>query len=313
MMKFDKSTKSFPVLGLLPNAPILNICDHLSVQYDPTTNEHFIELPENSEEIKAFANSIEVIDGQHRILAFAEDIADPSFSTDTPYEMIFSVFDRLGKDEKKQLFMITNDKQSKVDPNLLRLFKKQLNLLDEDAKVFDLVDRLNSEDYSPLKGRIIVGSTTISKGYKENQLSKILNKSDVYNTLAKNTSDNESKMCKGLSLYLNAWESVYGVSFRKPGKETLTKISGLRYVLYLLPDILGILKDQNIPASKEEFEKIILLLPKATDIQNVFTNAATTLAFRGEGATVKLAKDHGKKLVKYTKDMNTSSNLTDAW
>ena len=209
--------------------------------------------------------------------------------------------------------MVTNEKQTKVESNLLRLFKKQLHLLDDDEKLFDLVSRLNAEDYSPLKGRVIIGSDAIPKGYKEMQLSKILDKSGIYEKLARSTGENELKMCKGLSLYLQAWESVYQVSYKNPGKETLTKIAGLRYVLYMFSDILDILKDQNKPATKEAFEELIRKLPEAIKVNDVFTSEETSLAFRGEGATVKLAKEHGKALVAHMRATNSATNPADVW
>lgn len=301
------------VLGLLPNAPIISFAENLEVQHDTNTDTYYVMFPETAEEFAQYANSIEIIDGQHRVLAFADDLRDPEFSNGTRYEMIFSVFPPLGVEEKKELFMVTNEKQTKVESNLLRLFKKQLHLLDDDEKLFDLVSRLNAEDYSPLKGRVIIGSDAIPKGYKEMQLSKILDKSGIYEKLARSTGENEMKMCKGLSLYLQAWESVYQVSYKNPGKETLTKIAGLRYVLYMFSDILDILKDQNKPATKEAFEELIRKLPEAIKVNDVFTSEETSLAFRGEGATVKLAKEHGKALVAHMRATNSATNPADVW
>lgn len=80
-----------------------------------------------------------MIDGQHRLLAFAPDLRDPLFSDDTPYEMIFSVFYKLTESEKKELFMVTNEKQTKIESNLLRLMRKALNLLGANEVIFDLV------------------------------------------------------------------------------------------------------------------------------------------------------------------------------
>lgn len=304
---------SHKAMGLLPNAPIISLAERLKIERDEETDTYYVMFPETAEELKQYIGSIEVIDGQHRILAFAEDLRDPDFSDDMRYEMIFSVFGPLSKEEKKELFMVTNEKQTKVESNLLRLIKKQLHLLDDDERLFDLVARLNTDDYSPLKGRIMIGSEVIQKGYKEIQLSKILDKSGVYEKLSKDTGENELKMCKGLSLYLRAWETVYELSYKNPGKETLTKISGLRYVLYMLPDMLDILKDQNKLATQEAFEDLIRKLPAATQVDDVFKNEETSLAFRGEGATVKLAKEHGKALVAYTRANNSTASPTDAW
>ena len=302
-----------PVQGLLPNAPIISLTKKFELYHDAGSGASYILFPETKKEFEKYANTIEVIDGQHRILAFAEDLREPELTNDMKYEMIFSVFPSLDMAEKKEIFMVTNEKQTKVESNLLRLFKKQLNLLDDDEKLFDLVCKMNTEDFSPLKDRIIAGSDRITKGYKEMQLSKILDKSGVYEKLAREADDDDVKMCRGLSYYLKAWEKVYQVSFRNPGKDTLTKISGIRYVLYLFSDMLEILKDQKKYATEEAFEELIRQLPEATGVSNVFTSDETSLAFRGEGATVKLAKEHGKMLVAYTKDRGESSNLASVW
>jgi len=37
------------------------------------------------------------------------------------------------------------------------------------------------------------------------------------------------------------------------------------------------------------------------------------LAFRGEGATVKLAKEHGKALVAHMRATNAATNPADVW
>lgn len=64
-------------------------------------------------------------------------------------------------------------------------------------------------------------------------------------------------MLRTTSAYLSGWESRYGLSYRKPGKETMTKISGPRYVL--------------LSADETPFDR--------------------SLEFRGGGATVKMALD----------------------
>ena len=91
------------VLGLLPNAPIISFAENLEIQHDSNTGTYYVMFPETAEEFAQYANSIEIIDGQHRVLAFAEDLRDPEFSDGTRYEMIFSVFSPLGVEEKKEL------------------------------------------------------------------------------------------------------------------------------------------------------------------------------------------------------------------
>ena len=285
--------------GLIPNAPILNAKSKIILEED--TKGPYVMLPETESEIGDYSETIEAIDGQHRIRAFMSDYLDVDFANTTLYEMCFTLFFQLSTNEKKEIFMITNEKQLKVSNNLLRMYKRELNLLGDEG-VFDLVCELNTQDYSPLQKRIMIGSEKIAKGYQESQISKILNKSNVYNKISYKDKDSSVKlesMAKLISLYLKAWEREYAVSFQDPGKDTITKISGLRYIIYLFNDVLDILAQRKVKPSVDEFRKIIGMLPDATAIDNVFTNEVTSLSFRSESATVELVKIHGNQLKAY--------------
>lgn len=296
-------------IGLIPNAPILNIKNKIELQSDD--KGAFILLPETANEIKEYEGVIEAIDGQHRIRAFMTEYTDVDFAPDTVYEMVFSVFYQLSKIEKKEIFMITNEKQVKVPGNLLRMYKRELDLLKGDEVVYDLVCLLNSEDYSPLKGRIMIGSNKIKKGYQESQLSKIINKSDSYKQLDALVDDDHNKMAKIISNYLIAWEQVYGVTFQDPGKDTITKISGIRYIIYLFPTMLDILGQRQKPANSAEFKKVIEMLPNAIEIEDVFTDDTVASAFKGEGATITLAKSHIPKLKAYDRKNINNFNIAE--
>lgn len=303
--KEDNNKKS---IGLIPNAPILNIKKDISVDKD--TNGYYICLPESESEFKTYLNTIEVIDGQHRIRAFMPDYIDVDFSENKKYDMVFTLFDKMPEKEKREIFMITNEKQVKVPTNLLRLFKRELELLKGDEVVYDLVVELNKEDFSPLKGRIMIGAQKITKGYQESQLSKILNKSDTYKVLNARKAD-QTVMAKIISNYLIAWEKIYDVKFIDPGKETITKISGLRYIFFLFPACLEILANRKKPAQIDEFRKIINLLPEAIEIDDVFTDETTSLSFRGEGATIQLAKEHTMKLKAYEQQHQNNYDISE--
>lgn len=304
--KDDENKKA---IGIIPNAPILNVKGTINLQEDQ--DGYFVMLPDASSEMPTFEGSIEAIDGQHRIRAFMKEYIDVDFSANQTYEMIFSVFFQLSKNEKKELFMITNEKQVKVPGNLLRMYKRELDLLKGDEVVYDLVCVLDSEDYSPLKGRIMIGSKKIQKGYQESQISKILNKSDVYKQLSSLVDEDHDKMARVISNYLRAWEQVNGVSFQEPGKDTLTKISGLRYILFLLPAMLDILAQRKKPAAVIEFKKIVEMLPDAIEIDDVFTDDRTSYAFKGEGATITLAKQHINALKAYEQTKKNDYNIAE--
>ena len=118
---------------------------------------------------------------------------------------------------------------------------------------------------------------------------------------------------KLLSAYLKAWESTYKVSFQKPSSSALTKISGIRYAMYLLPACFDILTSTKTLPSEKAFKNIIQKLPLATGISDVFTDPATSLAFRGGGATVKLAKEHSTMLVKYATATTPKFDLSEGF
>ena len=305
----SKDDENKKAIGLIPNAPILNIKGKIDIEEDE--KGVYMLLPESKAELEAYANSMEAIDGQHRIRAFMEENIDPDFSFDTAYEMIFSVFVHLSKKEKQELFMITNEKQVRVPSNLLRMFKRELDLLKGDEVIYDLVEKLNNEDYSPLKGRIMIGSKKISKGYQEIQVSKIINKSDVYKKLKVWGEGDIDKIAKVISIYIKSWEQIYGVTYSDPGKDTITKISGLRYIIYLLPTVIDILVKRGKNVSVANFKEIIKCLPAAVDIEDVFTDEIASLSFRGEGATIKLAKDHGDMLKSYDAKIETHFNILE--
>jgi len=240
-----------------------------------------------------------------------KEYIDVDFAANQIYEMIFSVFFQLSKIEKKELFMITNEKQVKVPGNLLRMYKRELDLLKGDEVVYDLVCVLDNEDYSPLKGRVMIGSKKIPKGYQESQVSKILNKSEVYKQLSSLVASDHDKMARIISNYLKAWEQVYGLSFQEPGKETITKISGLRYILFLLPAMLDILAQRKKPATVQEFKKIVEMLPDAIEVDDVFSDPITSSAFKGEGATITLAKQHINALKAYEQTKKNDFDIAE--
>lgn len=305
--KDDENRKA---IGLIPNAPILNVKEKIALQQDEAGV--FILLPESAAELKKYEGTIEAIDGQHRIRAFMEKYIDVDFAPNTTYEMIFSVFFQLSREEKQEIFMITNEKQVKVPGNLLRMYKRELNLLKGDEVVYDLVCRLNSEDYSPLKNRIMIGSQKIKKGYQESQISRILNESSSYRQLEALVGGDHNTMAKIISNYLIAWEQVYSVLYRDPEKDTLTKIAGLRYVLHLFPAMLDILGQRQKPASVTEFKAIIEMLPDAVGVEDdIFTDLTTAPSFKGGGATRTLAKLHATKLKAYEQTNKNNFDISE--
>lgn len=315
-----KMSEGFRALGIIPNNPILAIKSPLEVkkesakiEVDGITKEeirYYLLIPENEEEREQYKGCIEAMDGQHRLISFSKEHRDPLFNDNMNYTMVFSVFENLSMNERKEIFMITNEKQDKVSTNLIRLLKKALGLLGNEEKTFNIINSLNKEPYSALHNRIMFGSEKITKGYKENQMSKIVEKSNTLDILEKYGRNDIETMTRMVSNYLKAWEDIYKVSFQNPEKDTITKISGIRYILHLFPEIMELIVKHQKNASQDNFKELILKLPIVTKVENVFEDEATTLAFRGEGATIKLAKDHSKLLASYVLSESTQFDPT---
>lgn len=318
-------------LGIIPNAPIINLKGNLRVQCETiecsengknfTKTQYFVMFPETEEEINKCENNIEIIDGQHRVIAFDGDYLDPTFKDDNTYEMIFSVFDNISDNKRKELFMVTNEKQDKVESNLLRYIKKSLGLLiGDDEIIYDLLSSLNNESSSPLHGRIMFGSDKIKKGYKENQISKIFRlygAKKFYDTVLLPIAKSDERVATDKFVqiannYISAWEECSNVSFQDPASDTITKISGIRYLFCIFNDICNRLLHNKEKLTKDNFIKIIKTFPKALDLENikcVFCDdeggdssdemVKRSLSFRGESATVALAKDDLQKVLSY--------------
>lgn len=318
-------------LGIIPNAPIINLKGNLRVQNEDieytengitsTKSQYFIMFPETEDEINKCANNLEIIDGQHRVIAFDADFLDPTFKDGTTYEMIFSVFDNITDNKRKELFMVTNEKQDKVESNLLRYIKKSLGLLiGDDEVIYDLLTSLNTETSSPLHERIMFGSDKIKKGYKENQISKIFRlygAKKFYDTILLPHAKNDQKTATDkfvqiVNNYISAWEECSNVSFQEPASDTITKISGLRYIFSIFNDMCNKLLSNKEKLTKDNFVTIIKTFPKALELENikcVFCDdegddssddmVKRSLSFRGESATVALAKDDFQKVLSY--------------
>jgi DGQHR domain-containing protein len=277
--------------GIIPNSPILNIKYPMKVVNEGS--ENFLLFPESHEEFLKYYGCIDIIDGQHRLISFMDKYRDIDFKDDEVYEMSFNMFIDLTINGIRELFMITNDKQEKMEQNVLREMKKSLNLLSsKEDKLYDLVISLNEETISPLKDKIIIGGNKVSNGFKLTQVSKILDKSKSYELISK---QDEITQIQLISNYLKGWQNVYN-SALADNKHTLGKITGLRYMMYIFPYVCEILKELRKPLDEKNVEDIIRKLYSITHGEVVFQDDKIKLAFRGESATIALAKNNGNLL-----------------
>lgn len=296
--------------GMLPASVMIGTRDdRLELQQETApdgTVRYFIFFPETPEEARQYENSIDIIDGQHRLFAFADKYRDAEMKDSTIYEVAFSLFITPDLRTRRQLFTVTNEKQKSVNPNLMLFLKRQLDMLNQvEMAYYPVVDSLNGEENSPLRGRIIMSAEKIAKGYKAKELIKILDKAKLSQFRVAGEALTVEGMVKVISTYLNAWEIFYGLDYQHPGKETMTKISGLRYILLLLPTFLDYSVSRREKFTKEFVLSVIQKLADCKGLAEGQTLFDRSLEFRGEGATVKMAADDATELKSYLADLDS--------
>lgn len=301
--------------GLLPTSVIVGTKekDKLVVETEKSsTGEtlYFMMIPDTEEELIEYANTIDISDGQHRVFAFSDAYRNPDLKDSVIYEIPVTFFITPMLRTRQSIFYTTNAKQKQVSPNLLMWLRQKLELLSKtEAAYFPIVQALNTENISPLKGRIIMSAEPISKGYKAKELIKIFNKaklSDIALMIPGGLT--ETKVVQMISDYLNGWEQKYNLSFQHPKYDTMTKISGLRYILLLLPTFVELSVSKKC---KFEPKYVVEMITELEETKNILQPSDDTLfsidplSFRGEGGTVKLAEDDAKTLKAYDAQKET--------
>ncbi len=298
--------------GMLPSSILMATkeTDKLILETEMIDGEkrYYIEFPDSDSELANYSNTIDVIDGQHRLFAFADKYRDPDFKDSEKYELPFSIFITPTIFLRRKLFTITNEKQKAVSPNLLLYLKSMLGMLDSaESTYLPLVRALNEENVSPLKGRIIISAEKVSKGYKAKELIKIFSKAKVADIIMGGNPISQENLVKALSIYIQGWESDCQLSCKSPGKETMTKISGLRYIILLFETFF----DHSINTRKTfdvSFVKTVIQdLEDSKQLDENQTLFDDSMLFRGEGATVKLAADDANRLKAYLANKATDS------
>lgn len=294
--------------GVLPTSIIVGTKEKnkLIVETEQSVTKetlYYMMFPETEEELKQYENTIDISDGQHRIFAFSDTYRNQDLKDTDVYEVPVTFFITPQLLTRQNLFYTTNAKQKSVSQNLLLWLRDKLDLLSNEEEIYlPLIRIMNSENMSPLKGRIIISAERIPKGYKAKELVKIFNKAKLTEIGTMTSQDiDDNKLAKILSEYLCGWEKKYQLDFQHPGQETMTKISGLRYIILLLPTFIEISVNTRRKFEEDFVGEIITELESAKDISsedgiNLFTEPKSNLSFRGEGATVKMAEDDSKLL-----------------
>lgn len=302
--------------GLLPTSIIVGTKkkDKLTVESCKSDNGDelfFMMIPETEQELKDYENTVDISDGQHRVFAFSDTYRSQELKDSDVYEVPVSFYIMPQLKTRQNLFYTTNAKQKPVPANLLMWLRDQLKLLTKpEEKYLPLVRLLNSENVSPLKGRIILSAEKISKGFKAKELVKIFNIAKIAETGIKITQKiDDNKMAQILSVYLSGWEHHYQLDFQHPKQDTMTKISGLRYIILLFSAFTDIAVNSKRKFDDAFVVEMIQELEEAKSVDTIGGESLFTvdaLSFRGEGATVKLAEDDGNILRAYVANKQTA-------
>lgn len=297
--KVAKHGKDVKAKGVIPNSPTLHFSDKIKIS-PVEKGRVWIELPETAKEMLDYKDSIEVIDGQHRLKAF--DDPDPAFKNDEVYQMIFVAFRQLSNEEKKEVFMVLNDKQEAVKRNILLRHKKLLGILLEPDEIrYELVEKLAQQDYSPFKDHIIIAGEKRVRGVQLVQFDNMLKKSNLVSQHLQVGNEVPDKAVRALCAYYEAWRSLYEDKWFTPGS-TLTKSAGIRFMTHLAPYVINILRAKDRPAIVEEFREIIKpIMPELYNWDRKEAEAYDSkfaYAFSSESATVAFADDMGSYLMK---------------
>ncbi len=285
--------------GVLPNTLTIATNDNkFCINKHPNLDDiYYIDFPSEEDEFANFENTIDVMDGQHRLYSFSTDIR--LISDDVPYEIGFTLYIKPTLDERRKIFISCNEKQEKVSGNLLMWFKAKLNMLSNDEKLFySLVSKLNNE--YPLKDRIILGAEKIKNGIKAKELIKVLDKSKVKNMMIGDDYLTDEQLIKVICIYLSAWEKVVSFSFSSPSKNTgaAVKIAGLRYMIAILPSVWDRALSLRKPFDESFVEETLKRMISSFGVvrEEFFTCEEHKMYFRERSYTERFAEDSVSKI-----------------
>ena len=252
--------------GILPNTLTLATKDKFYKVHQCTTPKdlYYIDFPESDEEYQQYEESIDVMDGQHRLYSFAQD--QRLLNEDEKFEIGFTLFIHPTLSARRQIFISCNEKQEKVSSNLLMWLKEKLGMLKNDeAILYSIVSKL-SNDY-PLKGHIIMNAEKIKNGVKAKELMGFLKQIKIRDFSVGTEALPEESLIEIIQTYLEAWENVVDFRFAPqngkftPNSGVAVKTAGLKYMLLLLPTFweraISLQRQFNVGFVEETIKKFI--------------------------------------------------------
>ena len=247
--------------GTLSTSIVIGTCDKnkLVVHKMNDTqipNAYYMEFPETKDEYENYKNTFDIMDGQHRLFSFLQEIV--KLDERKRFDMSFEMYVTPTVRERQLIFKNTNEKQKSVASNLLLWFRQQLGMLSAKEKQYhSVVELLNTESCSPLKGRIILGSEKVVGGLKAEQIISILDKSKIKTISGNELSD--EKMLTLISEYLSGWEDAVGSKIvdRDKNYGPLSKISGFRFMILMLPEFYDKARNDRKQITKEYISNLL--------------------------------------------------------
>lgn len=289
--KLFKKGKEIFAKGYIPNAIVINLDSKFKL--NNIGDNYFISFPE-ANKVKNYKNSIEIIDGQHRLLAFDTEVSDKLKNN---YQVTFVAFFDLTMEEKREIFMVLNERQKSVSKNILLRHKKLLNLLlEEDETRYEVLLQLNADKESPFFEKLIIGGEKIKYGIKIVEFDRILNNSKALDDLIKSDGQLKKNGYKLVKNYFDAWKNVFN-NIWFMNNNTITKMAGIRFMCHLFPFLYGILSNRGNDFRKEQFVKLIKEI-KSDYFEDNFNllDDKNSKSFLERGETIKLAKAIGKTI-----------------
>ena len=101
-------------MGILPNTlTIATKNNNIVIKKTDFDDElYYCDFPDKENEYDSYVDSIDVMDGQHRLYSFLPEII--LLNANQPYEIGFTLFDKPSLQLRRRIFISCNEKQEKV-------------------------------------------------------------------------------------------------------------------------------------------------------------------------------------------------------
>ncbi len=288
--------------GILPTSiTIASKGDKIKVKKcDELSSIYYFELPTEDNEIADFKECIEIMDGQHRLYSFDYDKQICLLNKTEPYELPFTLYINPSLDDRKRVFISCNEKQDKVDSNLLIFMKYQLGMIKKDEmENHELVEKLSKDD--PLKGHIIMSAEKIKNGVKSKEIIDAIEKSGINKLEIKGNCLSVDDKFKMIRTYLLAWEHLVGFDFSTSTKKnagTAVTSAGLKYMIMLLPSVFEKSLSQQQRFDEDFVKKILRQFMSSIGVlpEEFFTCEKHKYKFRDRSVTGEFAQESITKI-----------------